>query len=233
MPFFTIEQIIEMSKTIFLILSTLLVGCATTPRYVVLNKQQSIFYTPEQINELNDLTCYLIGHCQEKREFDSIYVYHVRQCFLPFVYDYSSRQLLHPFAKEDLVDSVFLKKLMTGHFPYRRALGHGKKEFPYTFSLVFRKDKTYGGFAWMSWFTERRFAMKVRIPPADFINELENDSVFGILSLCNMEEWEGEQNILFAITRDKRIKVFSYNDSTTLKRWTLKEFGEKCLKLRE
>ena len=48
--------------------------------------------------------------------------------------------------------------------------------------------------------------------------------VLGIYGISN-----GNRNTIFATTRNGDIKVFSYNDSITLEKLTLKEFGEKYI----
>jgi len=219
-----------MSKSIFLILSALLVGCATTPRYVVLNKQQSMFYSPEQVNELNNLTRYLIKRSREGKFLDSIYVYHVRAFNIPFKVDIIDPDVrISPFVDEDFCGPGFLNKVCAEPI-YSLALGSRKKKYPHTDSFVFSKDKTYGGWAWMGWFTGRYSGVKVTFPPAELINEFENDSLTGFFSLFNMEYHRDIGKVIFATTRDGGVKVFSYNDSTILRRWTLKEFGEKYLR---
>ena len=218
-----------MGKSIFLILSTLLVGCATTPRYVVLNKQQSMFCNSEEIKELNYLACLAIGRGTERKELDSIYIYHVRICTTPLSWADDSIISHYKFVDEDFDKAIFFKYLSPSSWVYNGFWGLGKeKRYPYTHTFVFDKNKRYAGFVSAQWFKGRSWAKQI-VPPAALIKELENDSLTGLFALGIYGISNGNRNTIFATTRNGDIKVFSYNDSITLEKLTLKEFGEKYI----
>ena len=61
---------------------------------------------------------------------------------------------------------------------------------------------------------------------------LEDDDFIGFFRVINLYNKVG--NVLFAVTRQRKVVVFTYGagSSTTITKWKLKDFGDKYLGLR-
>ena len=209
----------------------LLLGCASLPKYTILNRQHSIDYTREQTNELNKRVCTLIRKSKERRDFDSIYVYHIAICQL-------TSQLGGPakspseFIKEDFTDSVFLSISHLGRMKVK-ALEQGKT-FLSTESIVLKKDRSLGGVGWIQFFTAASSGVKTFLPEdvSELVDILEDDDFIGFFQVINLDKKVG--NALFAVTRQRNVVVFTYETEspTALTKWDLKDFGDKYLGLR-
>ena len=190
----------------------LLIGCASLPKYTILNRQHSIYYTREQISELNKRVCTFIRKSKERRYFDSIYVYHIAICQLTSQFGGTAKSPSE-FIKEDFTDSVFLSMSRLGRMKVK-ALDQGKT-FLSTESIVLKKDKSLGGVCWIQFFSASSSGVKTFLP----------EDLSALVAMGN---------VLFAVTRQRNVVVFTYGagSSTTITKWKLKDFGDKYLGLR-
>ena len=209
----------------------LLIGCASLPKYTILNKQHSIYYTREQTSELNKRVCTLIRKSKERRDFDSIYVYHIAICQLTSQLGGTAKSPSE-FRKEDFTDSVFLSISRLGRMKVK-ALDQGKT-FLSTESIVLKKDKSLGGVGWIQFFTAASSGVKTFLPEdiSELVDVLEDDDFIGFFQVINLDKKMG--NALFAVTRQRNVVVFTYETEspTALTKWDLKDFGDKYLGLR-
>lgn len=209
----------------------LLIGCASLPKYTILNKQHSIYYTREQTSELNKRVCTLIRKSKERRDFDSIYVYHIAICQLTSQLGGTAKSPSE-FIKEDFTDSVFLSMSRLGRMKVK-ALDQGKT-FLSTESIVLKKDKSLGGVGWIQFFSASSSGVKTFLPEdlSALVAILEDDDFIGFFQVINLDNKVG--NALFAVTRQRNVVVFTYGagSSTTITKWKLKDFGDKYLGLR-
>jgi hypothetical protein len=194
----------------------LLIGCASLPKYTILNRQHSIYYTREQTSELNKRVCTLIRKSKERRDFDSIYVYHIAICQLTSQLGGTAKSLSE-FIKEDFTDSVFLSMSRLGRMKVK-ALDQGK----------------IGGVCWIQFFSASSSGVKTFLPEdlSALVAILEDDDFIGFFQVINLDNKMG--NVLFAVTRQRNVVVFTYGSgsSTTITKWKLKDFGDKYLGLR-
>ena len=210
----------------------LLIGCASLPKYTILNnRQHSIYYTREQTSELNKRVCTLIRKSKERRDFDSIYVYHIAICQLTSQLGGTAKSPSE-FIKEDFTDSVFLSISRLGRMKVK-ALGQGKT-FLSTESIVLKKDKSLGGVGWIQFFSAASSGVKTFLPEdiSELVDILDDDDFIGFFQVINLDNKVG--NALFAVTRQRNVVVFTYGagSSTTITKWKLKDFGDKYLGLR-
>ena len=209
----------------------LLLGCASLPKYTILNRQHSIYYTREQTSELNKRVCTLIRKSKERRDFDSIYVYHIAICQLTSQLGGTAKSPSE-FIKEDFTDSVFLSISRLGRMKVK-ALDQGKT-FLSTESIVLKKDKSLGGVGWIQFFSAASSGVKTFLPEdlSALVAILEDDDFIGFFQVINLDNKVG--NALFAVTRQRNVVVFTYGagSSTTITKWKLKDFGDKYLGLR-
>lgn len=209
----------------------LLIGCASLPKYTILNRQHSIYYTQEQTNELNKRVCTLIRKSKERRDFDSIYVYHIAICQLTSQLGGTAKSPSE-FIKEDFTDSVFLSIFHLGRMKVK-ALDQGKT-FLSTESIVLKKDKSLGGVGWIQFFTAASSGVKTFLPEdiSELVDILDDDDFIGFFQVINLDKKVG--NALFAVTRQRNVVVFTYEaeSPTVLTKWDLKDFGDKYLGLR-
>lgn len=209
----------------------LLIGCASLPKYTILNRQHSIYYTQEQTNELNKRVCTLIRKSKERRDFDSIYVYHIAICQLTSQLGGTAKSPSE-FIKEDFTDSVFLSIFHLGRMKVK-ALDQGKT-FLSTESIVLKKDKSLGGVGWIQFFTAASSGVKTFLPEdiSELVDILEDEDFIGFFQVINLDKKVG--NALFAVTRQRNVVVFTYEaeSPTALTKWDLKDFGDKYLGLR-
>ena len=209
----------------------LLIGCASLPKYTILNRQHSIYYTQEQTSELNKRVCTLIRKSKERRDFDSIYVYHIAICQLTSQLGGTAKSPSE-FMKEDFTDSVFLSISHLGRMKVK-ALDQGKT-FLSTESIVLKKDKSLGGVGWIQFFTAASSGVKTFLPEdvSELVDILEDDDFIGFFQVINLDKKVG--NALFAVTRQRNVVVFTYETEspTALTKWDLKDFGDKYLGLR-
>ena len=210
----------------------LLIGCASLPKYTILNnRQHSIYYTREQTSELNKRVCTLIRKSKERRDFDSIYVYHIAICQLTSQLGGTAKSP-SDFIKEDFTDSVFLSISRLGRMKVK-ALGQGKT-FLSTESIVLKKDKSLGGVGWIQFFSAASSGVKTFLPEdiSELVDILDDDDFIGFFQVINLDNKVG--NALFAVTRQRNVVVFTYGagSSTTITKWKLKDFGDKYLGLR-
>lgn len=209
----------------------LLLGCASLPKYTILNRQHSIYYTREQTNELNKRVCTLIRKSKERRDFDNIYVYHIAICQLTSQLGGTAKSPSE-FIKEDFTDSVFLSISHLGRMKVK-ALEQGKT-FLSTESIVLKKDRSLGGVGWIQFFTAASSGVKTFLPEdvSELVDILEDDDFIGFFQVINLDKKVG--NALFTVTRQRNVVVFTYETEspTALTKWDLKDFGDKYLGLR-
>ena len=209
----------------------LLIGCASLPKYTILNRQHSIYYTREQTSELNKRICTLIRKSKERRDFDSIHVYHIAICQLTSQLGGTAKSPSE-FIKEDFTDSVFLSISHLGRMKVK-VLEQGKT-FLSTESIVLKKDKSLGGVGWIQFFTAASSGVKTFLPEdiSELVDILDDDDFIGFFQVINLDNKVG--NALFAVTRQRNVVVFTYETEspTALTKWDLKDFGDKYLGLR-
>ena len=209
----------------------LLIGCASLPKYTILNRQHSIYYTREQTSELNKRICTLIRKSKERRDFDSIHVYHIAICQLTSQFGGTAKSPSE-FIKEDFTDSVFLSISHLGRMKVK-VLEQGKT-FLSTESIVLKKDKSLGGVGWIQFFTAASSGVKTFLPEdiSELVDILDDDDFIGFFQVINLDNKVG--NALFAVTRQRNVVVFTYETEspTALTKWDLKDFGDKYLGLR-
>lgn len=209
----------------------LLIGCASLPKYTILSRQHSIYYTREQTSELNKRICTLIRKSKERRDFDSIHVYHIAICQLTSQLGGTAKSPSE-FIKEDFTDSVFLSISHLGRMKVK-VLEQGKT-FLSTESIVLKKDKSLGGVGWIQFFTAASSGVKTFLPEdiSELVDILDDDDFIGFFQVINLDNKVG--NALFAVTRQRNVVVFTYETEspTALTKWDLKDFGDKYLGLR-
>ena len=209
----------------------LLIGCASLPKYTILNRQHSIYYTREQTSELNKRICTLIRKSKERRDFDSIHVYHIAICQLTSQLGGTAKSPSE-FIKEDFTDSVFLSISHLGRMKVK-VLEQGKT-FLSTESIVLKKDKSLGGVGWIQFFTAASSGVKTFLPEdiSELVDILDDDDFIGFFQVINLDNKVG--NALFAVTRQRNVVVFTYETEspTALTKWDLKDCGDKYLGLR-
>lgn len=232
MAFYWKHLVYKTMKAILLSIAViLLIGCASLPKYTILNRQHSIYYTREQTSELNKRICTLIRKSKERRDFDSIHVYHIAICQLTSQLGGTAKSP-SDFIKEDFTDSVFLSISRLGRMKVK-ALGQGKT-FLSTESIVLKKDKSLGGVGWIQFFTAASSGVKTFLPEdiSELVDILDDDDFIGFFQVINLDNKVG--NALFAVTRQRNVVVFTYETEspTALTKWDLKDFGDKYLGLR-
>ena len=171
-----------------------LIGCASLPKYTILNRQHSIYYTREQTSELNKRVCTLIRKSKERRYFDSIYVYHIAICQLTSQLGGTAKSPSE-FRKEDFTDSVFLSISRLGRMKVK-ALDQGKT-FLSTESIVLKKDKSLGGVGWIQFFSAASSGVKTFLPEdlSALVAILEDDDFIGFFQVINL--YNKVENVLF------------------------------------
>jgi hypothetical protein len=113
-------------------------------QYKIINAQDAMIYTPEQIDKLNKRTCELISKLEShKLDKDSIYIYNV--------YHFETYKRIN---KEDFKDPLFFKKLNLQPIYVECEVNKGVvSQLPSSEAIVFDNKNKFIGIGYVQFFT--------------------------------------------------------------------------------
>lgn len=195
-----------------LLLILFMVSIHSFSQYEVINNQDAVIYTTEQIAELNRWTCNLINksaNCQLMT--DSLYIYNI-----------FNFQTFGKLKKEDFLDDLFFKKLNLQ--PIYEKIEKGST-LPSSKSIILNKFKDFMGISWIHHFTKMKdCSALVYIWDLPIIQEKEKRNIMCYFRIIDMPT---RGSVVFGRTYYNEIIVFHSKKLDPVKITPIREFIEK------
>lgn len=196
----------------FLLLFFFMMSIYSFSQYEIINNQDAIIYTTEQIDDLNQWTCKLVNTSADNELItDSIYIYNI------FYLQTFGRP-----EKKDFLDESFFKKLYLK--PMYEKIEKGCA-IPSSKSIVLNKFRDFIGVGWIHHFTKMKDCSPlVYMWDLPIIQEKEKKNIMCFFRIINVP---CRGSVVFGRTYEDEIIVFHSKKNNPPDMTPMKEFIEK------